>query len=151
MQDAESINKYYLKTVYHEFTHILNQTKPYSANFKLITGNGYVADSWSNSPYSNANYCLEHGFISAYSQHSDIEDFAEMFSIYVTNTPDQWDRWMNIAEVKKQKSAIIAKLDIVRNYMRDSWGINIDNLRDIFLRREADIVNGKVDPSDISL
>lgn len=151
LHSQETINKYYLKTVYHEFTHILNQTKPYSADFKQITGSGYVADSWSNKPYTNTNYCLEHGFISAYSQHSDIEDFAEMFSIYVTNTPEQWDDWMEIADAKKQKGFITSKLDIVRTYMRDSWNIDIDQLRDIFLRREADIVSGKVDLTDISL
>jgi hypothetical protein len=151
LTDAKSINQYYLKTVYHEFTHILNQTKPYSADFQLVTGKGYVADSWSKEPYVTDNYCLEHGFISAYSQHSDIEDFAEMFSIYVTNTPEQWEKWMKIAEAKGQKGFIVSKLDIVRNYMRDSWGINLDQLRDIFLRRQADIVAGRIDLTDISL
>ena len=95
IQSAEDINTYYLKTVYHEFTHILNQTKPYSADFKLVTGSGYVADKWSESPYANTNYCYEHGFISAYAQHSDVEDFAEMFSIYVTSSPKKWNAWLD--------------------------------------------------------
>ena len=40
------LNTMYFKTIHHEFTHILNQTKEYSAEFKLITGSSYVADSW---------------------------------------------------------------------------------------------------------
>ena len=59
------LNQYYLKTVYHEFTHILNQTKDYAADYQLITSTGYVAGEWSDPPYNAANYCLEHGFISA--------------------------------------------------------------------------------------
>ena len=58
---------------------------------------------------------------------------------------------MKIAEAKGQKGFIVSKLDIVRNYMRDSWGINLDQLRDIFLRRQADIVAGRIDLTDISL
>ena len=151
IQSAEDINTYYLKTVYHEFTHILNQTKPYSADFKLVTGSGYVADKWSESPYANTNYCYEHGFISAYAQHSDVEDFAEMFSIYVTSSPKKWNAWLDVANAKGQKDNILTKLDYVRNYMRESWNIDIDKLRDVYLRREDDIVKGKVDLTNISL
>ena len=38
IQSAEDINTYYLKTVYHEFTHILNQTKPYSGYRLRVRG-----------------------------------------------------------------------------------------------------------------
>lgn len=151
LTSAEAINTYYLKTVYHEFTHILNQTKPYSADFKLVTGTGYVADKWSEVPYATTNYCFEHGFISAYAQHSDVEDFAEMFSIYVTSAPEKWEKWMQIAEAKGQREKIESKLEYVKNYMRTSWNIDIDKLREVYLRRENDIVTGKVVLSDISL
>ena len=35
----------YFKTIHHEFGHILNQTKPYTTDFKEITGTLYVGDS----------------------------------------------------------------------------------------------------------
>ena len=35
--------------------------------------------------------------------------------------------------------------------MRESWNIDIDKLRDVYLRREDDIVKGKVDLTNISL
>lgn len=143
-----ALNHYYFKTIHHEFTHILNQTKEYSAEFKLITGNSYVADSWSKEPF-DVGY-LERGFISGYAQHSDTEDFAEMMSLYVTNSKEQWDEWM--AEAGENGAPLLqAKLDIVKSYMKDSWGIDMDKLRDTILRRQADLAAGKVDLTDISV
>ena len=142
------LNTMYFKTIHHEFTHILNQTKEYSAEFKLITGSSYVADSWNEEPF-NTDY-LTRGFISDYAQHSDTEDFAEMMSMYVTNSKEQWDAWME--EAGESGSQLLqAKLEIVKNYMLDSWGINMDKLRDTILRREADLTAGKVDLTDISV
>ena len=143
-----ALNHYYFKKIHHEITHILNQTKEYSAEFKLITGNSYVADSWSKEPF-NVGY-LERGFISDYAQHSDTEDFAEMMSLYVTNSKEQWDEWM--AEAGENGAPLLqAKLDIVKSYMKDSWGIDMDKLRDTILRRQADLAAGKVDLTDISV
>ena len=143
-----ALNHYYFKTIHHEFTHILNQTKEYSAEFKLITGNSYVADSWSKEPF-NVGY-LERGFISDYAQHSDTEDFAEMMSLYVTNSKEQWDEWM--AEAGENGAPLLqAKLDIVKSYMKDSWGVDMDKLHDTILRRQADLAAGKVDLTDISV
>lgn len=143
-----ALNHYYFKTIHHEFTHILNQTKEYSAEFKLITGNSYVADSWSEEPF-DVGY-LERGFISSDAQHSDTEDFAEMMSLYVTNSKEQWDEWM--AEAGENGAPLLqAKLDIVKSYMKDSWGIDMDKLRDTILRRQADLAAGKVDLTDISV
>ena len=149
-----TLNYYYLKTIHHEFTHILNQTIDYPATFQLITGTGYVADSWSSDQW-NSGY-LQRGFISAYAQHSDAEDFAETMSMYVTNTPEQWEAWMQDAEGTEDEPSdgrqyIESKLDIVRAYMRDNFNIDLDELRDVVLRRENDIISGKVDLSDVSI
>ena len=57
----ESLNHYFIKTIHHEFTHILNQNKDYPVEFKSITGTGYVADSWNEEPYESHH--LEYGFI----------------------------------------------------------------------------------------
>jgi len=142
------LNSYYFKTIHHEFTHILNQTKVYSADFKLITGSAYVADEWNEKPY-NVDY-LKRGFISSYAQHSDTEDFAEMMSLYVTNSEAQWDTWMKEAG-DSGAQLLQAKLDIVKSYMKGSWGIDMDKLRDTILRRQADLSAGKVDLTDISV
>lgn len=157
---ADNLNHYYVKTIHHEFTHILNQTKDYPADFKLVTGSGYVADSWSDEPYNDPQVYLKRGFISDYAQHSDTEDFAEMMSIYITNTKEWWDAQMEIADdtyaddpkqVKTGREMIEAKLDIVRNYMQEMWGIDLDKARDVIQRRQAEIIAGMVDLTDLTI
>ena len=39
------------------------------------------------------------------------------------------------------------KFDIVYEYMESTWGINLDNLRDIVLRRQKEISRGVIDLS----
>ncbi len=145
---AESMNDLYFHTIHHEFCHILNQTKPYSASFQKITGSDYAAGMWSSEVYKTGY--LGRGFISAYAQYSESEDFADMLSIYVTNTPDQWNTWMKEAG-QDGKNKIMAKLNVVRSYMNSSWGIDIDKLRDGLLRRESDVINGKVNLTDLTI
>jgi len=144
---AESLNHYFIKTIHHEFTHILNQTREYSVDYQTITGSGYVADSWNEEPWSEQY--LQNGFITAYSQYSDSEDFAEMLSEYVTHDQTWWREKLLLAGEGAQY--ITAKLDIVRNYMKDSFNIDIDVLRATVLRRQAVVFSGKLDLYDISI
>lgn len=146
-QGPEALNHYYIKTIHHEFTHILNQIKDYPTDFKQVTGSGYVADNWSKPPY-NTEY-LKNGFISDYAQHSDGEDFAEMLSIYVTNTEEYWNE--QLKEAGSSADLIRAKLQIVRDYMKSVWSIDIDELRSVIIRRQNDVMQGKVDLSDLTV
>ena len=152
----EYMNYFYFKTIHHEFTHIMNQTKEIPADFQLVTGDKYVGDMWSEEPY-NKEY-LANGFITAYSQNSYQEDFAEMLSTYITNDASQWEEWLKEADeaaaekAKKtgeEKTApselLSSKLDIVRRYMKESFNIDIDVLRETVQRRQADVFAGKVD------
>ena len=142
MKSGDDLNHYYLKTIHHEFTHILNQTKDYSADFQLITGQGYVADKWSTESY-NTGY-LQRGFISNYAQHSPEEDFAEMLSMYVCNSTKRWNSWMAQAGAEGER-LIAAKLNIVVDYMLTSFGIDLPRLRETIQRRQRDIVAGRID------
>lgn len=144
---ASSLNHYYLKTIHHEFTHILNQTREYSSAYQLVTPN-YLADQWSVSP-NNVDY-LKRGFISSYAQYSAGEDFAEMLSMYVTNSEEQWNAWMTEAG-STGRGYLDTKLTYVRQYMEETFNIDIDELRETVLRREQDVVDGKIDLTDISL
>ena len=142
LRSADDLNEYYLKTIHHEFTHLLNQTQDYPAEFKLITGASYVADKWSESPF-DTDY-LSRGFISSYAQHSDTEDFAEMLSMYVCNSESTWLQWM--AEAGTDGSRILtAKLDIVKNYMLNTFNIDLDRLRQSLQRRQIQVVSGYLD------
>ena len=144
---TESLNHYFIKTIHHEFTHILNQNVDYPVDFSMITGTSYVADSWSDAPF-NVEY-LQNGFITDYAQHSDGEDFAEMLSEYITHSQAWWSE--QIAKAGDKGSLIEAKLDIVRSYMQDSFGIDIDVLRATVLRRQEDVFAGRVDLHSIEI
>ena len=144
---TESLNHYFIKTIHHEFTHILNQTVDYPVDFSMITGTSYVADSWSDAPF-NVEY-LQNGFITDYAQHSDGEDFAEMLSEYITHSQTWWSE--QIAKAGDKGSLIEAKLDIVRSYMQDNFDIDIDVLRATVLRRQDDVFAGRVDLHSIEI
>jgi len=157
IDDPAQMNSKYFKTVHHEFTHILNQTKPMPTAFQFISGSSYVADEWSSSTFSSGY--LGRGFISSYAQHSDGEDFAEMLSMYVCYSDEQWQAWMAQAleEATAQGLAtnpvetINAKLDLVSQYMNDSWGIDLVTLHQAVQARQANVAAGMVDLTDITV
>lgn len=146
--DIEMLNFYYIKTIHHEFVHILNQTCEYSADYQLITGSGYVADNWSEYPYTEGY--LQRGYISAYSQHSADEDFAEMMSTYITNSEEWWEAQMEIAG-EQGRIYINKKLDLVRDYLRDGFNIDLDELRATLMRRQKDVEEGKIDLTSVEI
>ena len=145
-RDPGQLNHYYLKTIHHEFTHILNQTKDFPVKFSQVTPESYVTDSWND---TDSDY-LRRGFISKYSQHSDREDFAEMMSMYITNSPERWESWLNTAG-DSGRSSLESKLDIVRDYMENSFGIDLDQLRSVILRREGELASGQVDIESLDI
>lgn len=150
--DVETLNYYYMKTIHHEFTHILHQTVEFSAAYQLITPD-YKTDKWSNPEFKDY---LVRGFISDYAQSNYHEDFAEMVSIYVTKTAEEWEAMLEEAagtakNPQPGRDLIEQKLNIVRSYMEEQWGIDMDELRATILQREADVANGKIDLIDLSV
>ena len=150
--DVETLNYYYMKTIHHEFTHILHQTVEFSAAYQLITPD-YKTDKWSNPEFKDY---LIRGFISDYAQSNYHEDFAEMVSIYVTKTAEEWEAMLEEAagtakNPQPGRDLIEQKLNIVRSYMEEQWGIDMDELRATILQREADVANGKIDLTDLSV
>ncbi len=134
--DVEELNRFYFKTIHHEFAHILHQTIPYTTDFKEITGSSYVKDSW-NTTYSSENESLPKGFISPYASSAPDEDFVELISIYVTSSPEVWAEKMKKAG--EGLGLVTAKFEIVYNYMLNSWNIDLNKLRELVLRNESKI------------
>ena len=153
------LNTYYIKTIHHEFTHILNQTKVYSDAFKQVTPTTYVADAC----FDTDDYWRGRGYITAYAQSEPGEDFAELLSEYVTHNAAWWEAQLaaatkETANVRQVNPAaedgatlIKSKIDYVRAYMQDSWNIDIDELRNIITRRMGDVVAGKVDLTTVEI
>ena len=145
---AKNLNHYFIKTIHHEFVHIVNQTRPYSTEFKQITGADYVADSWSEEPFDK-NFLLR-GFISAYAQHSDTEDFAEMASMYIVEPEDVWNQWMKDAG-EDGRAKLQQKLEIVKDYYNSVWNIDLDKMRTCVHRRQDDVVNNRISLTDLTI
>lgn len=131
LKDYDTMNKYYFHTLHHEFTHILNQKIPYDQSYKLITESGYVSGDWYLISDKTAHQA---GFITPYAMVEPLEDFAEMLSGYVTMSQSEWNAILADAGTTGAAS-ISAKLDIVRNYMQESWNVDIEQLRAAVLRR----------------
>lgn len=133
--DMDMMNEFYFKTMHHEFTHVLNQTKAYDPAYDRITEADYIGSDWYQMQDEEAR---QKGFISAYAMDRGSEDFAEMVSIYVTNTADTWEAFMQQAG-ETGRPILEQKFEIVYNYMRDSWGVDLDELREVVQRRQNEI------------
>ena len=173
-----ALNHFYIKTIHHEFTHILNQTKDFPTEYTMVTPTSYVTDSWSTGSYGT--YYRQRGFISSYAQHSDREDFAEVMSLYVTNTEEDLQAWLDQAgrkvtedDVKTSSSSydeyitsfpklnvgdtfpgagyLLAKIELVRKYMAETFNIDIDELRAAILRRQEEVMSGMVDLTSLEV
>ena len=99
-KNRESITQF-LKTVQHEYGHILNQTKPFDLAYGKITPEGYTAQ-WFNESNSSSR---EEGFITAYARANPSEDFAEMISEMLIRSRLEWSQLIdrNTHHVKRRK------------------------------------------------
>lgn len=138
--DVEQLNYWYFKTMHHEFAHILHQTKNYPTEFNEITPSGYQPTGWVNVSEQDA---LDMGFVSPYASSETQEDFVEIIAIYVTNTAEYWDNLVGSASAEGQ-GYINQKLEIVKDYMTTTWGIDLDELRDIVQRRSQEVAQWDV-------
>ena len=141
LKDYHSMTAFYFHTMHHEFMHILNQKKPYDESYDNISRADYVSGNWTSVPEKRA-YAL--GFVSPYSMENPAEDIAELYSIYVTSTPDEWNTILKAAG-NKGASTINRKLKMVRDYMKNSGKADIDLLRNAVLRR-----GGKISTLDLN-
>ena len=158
VKDIDKLNHYYFKTIHHEFTHILNQTRDMPTSYQFVTPADYVADEWTGELFNTAvaedgKGYLQKGFVSAYSQHSYGEDFAEMLSIYLCYSQEVWDEWFGQADSYGANGSqlIKAKLQLVKDYMSQSWDIDLDKLRSTVQVRQANVAAGKIDLTNIDV
>ena len=135
LHDYSAMTEYYFHTMHHEFTHILNQRKPYNPAFDLVTQSGYVRGNWLNVSTRDARRA---GFVSPYAMMNGAEDFAEMLSFYVTYTPQAWQAILDEAGTRGA-NLINQKLTLIKEYTQSSWGLDLDQLRDVVIRRGGQV------------
>jgi len=133
-----AINDDYFHTMHHEFAHILHQTKNYSTEFNKISDGNYTATNWYQD-YETDEDARKDGFVTPYASSYTQEDFVEVFSVYITYTPERWETLMQQAGTTGGP-IIEQKLAIVTSYLDKEWGIDINHLRDVSIRRLNELV-----------
>ncbi|MDR1273675.1 MAG: putative zinc-binding metallopeptidase [Odoribacteraceae bacterium] len=141
--NQDLLSDWYLKTMFHEFSHILHQKKDFSTAFKLITQADYVLDEWT-SDGNTLEIALQKGFISRYAREEAHEDFVETLAFYVVKPDGWWEEQMVIAG-ETGAALIAAKLDLVKSYLKDVWSLDLDELRTIVQRRFGELDNLNLD------
>jgi len=112
----------FFHTMHHEFAHILQQTnKDYDTEYRVLTKGGYTS-SWMNTTNDAAR---EEGFITAYAKSSVEEDFVEMLSIMLVNSPAAWNYLIDQIKSADARHALREKERIMIEWMRDVWEIDM--------------------------
>lgn len=127
----------YLHTMHHEFAHILHQTKSYSEDFRKISDGKYVGDDCFNAEYTLA-LARKNGFVTRYARSEHQEDFVEIISTYITNTEETWQSIRQSCGAEGM-AILDKKFEIVKNYLKGSWNIEIDDLREVINRRSEEV------------
>lgn len=124
----------FMSTTHHEYTHVLNQTIPFSDQFQTISAGNYDAD-WTGFTDKES---LELGFITKYARSSPTEDFAEMVARLVMRRAE-YDQLLASIDNPEARNAILAKENLVALYFENEWGINIYELQELNERRLAEL------------
>lgn len=121
----------YFHTIEHEFGHILQQTKAYDAEkFGSITPQ--YRSTWNNLDEQEA---LNLGYITPYSAKNMDEDFVEILAMMLTNTAEDFEAILNLPENDEAREALRAKLEIIVDYYRESWNIDLYELQEIIAKK----------------
>jgi len=113
-----------LRTIHHEFTHIINQLVPMPVDFQLITKATYNA-TWTTVSDATARSL---GYVTPYATSQPGEDFAETTAHLLVEGQAWFDNWAN-GSTAEGKAALKAKEASVVNYFTVNLGINFRALQ----------------------
>ncbi|WP_298530351.1 putative zinc-binding metallopeptidase [uncultured Algibacter sp.] len=125
-----------LKTVQHEYGHILNQNIPYDPIYNQINPQNYNAN-WFNRTDEEAR---ELGYITAYASSQGSEDFVEMVSEMLTNSKTGFDAIVNSILNPESKAIIRQKEAMVADYYSTNFGIDIYELQELAYKGMVELV-----------
>lgn len=133
------LNHWFFHTMHHEFCHILTQKKNYSTEFQNVSAGDYQTTNWVNYDDEEAPAM---GFTSGYATKEYNEDFAEIFSFYVTHSPEAWADLLDHAVVETDVVARDNNGNVV--YKKDAEGNlipQVDSSGKVIYQKDA---NGNV-------
>ena len=134
----------YLRTMYHEAAHTFHQRVEPTTDFDKITSLDYRQADWIAGWTREKKNSLHYGFITNYASQEPHEDFAELFGNYVIMSADEWEAKLASADVvpegrtRSGRSIIEEKIRIIKDYMSNTWGLNMDKLRAQLQKRYPD-------------
>ncbi len=134
--NIESI-KQPLKTIQHEYGHILNQTEPFEVEYGLINPANYTAQ-WFNRSDAEARQL---GYITAYASSSETEDFVEMVSEILTSSVADFNGRIEGVTDPTAKAALRRKEALVKQYYLEEFQIDLDELQRVSYQALLDVVN----------
>jgi substrate import-associated zinc metallohydrolase lipoprotein len=116
-----------MRTIHHEFTHILNQMISIQPEFQQVTKADYYAD-WTNTSANSEDTAKKLGFVSRYARSAYTEDFAEMVAHLLIEGQLSFDTYaksagpVGMARLKKKEALVV-------DYFRQYFNINFRQLQ----------------------
>lgn len=137
--DFNNINsiKQPLKTVHHEYGHILNQNVPIPITYGQINPENYNA-GWFNRSDAQAR---ELGYITAYASSQEGEDFVEMVSEMLTHSRAGFDAIVESIQSDESYAVIRLKESMVVEYYQTNFNIDIYKLQELTYAAMQELVN----------
>lgn len=136
-KDIAEMNKWFFKTMHHEFTHILQQDINYPQEYNLISAEDYRPSGWHNR--HNLEDYASLGFITDYAGSMPVEDITEITCCYVTFTDEEWNAVFEAAG-EEGRAKLDQKVGIMKRYMLEVWNIDMDKLKEVVRRRMDEVV-----------
>lgn len=123
-----------LETAFHEYAHLLHQTFNLPNAFRQVTPDSYTKNGWRAVTAAEA---LMRGMVSPYGTSAFAEDFAEIFSFYLSATDEDLDFYFNQqpvrnaqdVELNKGRAFLATKLNILLKFT-DGIGLDMDKVRE---------------------
>src|SRR5690606_2881102 len=118
-----------LRTIHHEYTHILNQLVVIPPSFELVTPGDYTSD-WASSTETETK-AKELGFISRYARDQFSEDFAETAVHLIVEEQDYYDAYVASAPASAQEK-LRRKETIVVDYFKQAFNIVFREIQRVY-------------------
>lgn len=136
-----------MRTIHHEFTHIINQNVAIPPAFEQSSKADYTAD-WTGSA-NTAALAKELGFVSRYARSSYTEDFAEMVAHLLVEGQVWFNNYVNTTASAAGQADLRAKEKDVRDYFKTFFNVDFNTLQ-AEVQKVLKESYGVVDPADVS-
>lgn len=121
-----------MRTIHHEFTHIINQMIAIPPAFEQVTKGDYEAD-WTNNTSNPESVSRSLGFISRYARSAPGEDFAEVVAHLIVEGQLYYDNYAK-ASGADAYSKLKRKEALVVDYFKQYFNIDFRELQKEFAK-----------------